>query len=434
MSEVIEQASLQRLRLDQTHARLGATMIERHGWSVPGAYSDVALEYAAVRDGGAGLMDLSSRGRLLVSGTEAVQFLNGLVTNDMKTLAVHSWMPAAFPNVQGRLIASVRVIRLQDEATENTRGTGQTTPAGLPRQGPRANACPTFLIDTEAATHAAVLKTIERFTLAGDFRVRDVTNETVMLSVQGRKAVGLVRAVLGAAAGALEKNRVTQITWPPNDKHSEADEVGEMSGEVSREASDAHGGVADGVTVIRATHTAEDGFDLVVNAAQAASLWEALHSAGAAPVGYVALEILRIEAGSPRFGVDMDDTNVVTEALEDAVSYTKGCYVGQEIIARIKYRGHVAKKLSGVVFEQAAKVSVGAAIKSADDREIGRITSVADSPRLGRTIALAFLKYDYLAAGTNVKIVDGDEDLPAQVTELPFVRGTWYEGEIPAAD
>jgi folate-binding protein YgfZ len=119
----------------------------------------------------------------------------------------------------------------------------------------------------------------------------------------------------------------------------------------------------------------------------------------------------------------MDESNVVTEAaLDDAVSYTKGCYVGQEIIARIKYRGHVAKKLSGVIFEQAVKVDTGAVIKSVDDKEVGRITSVTDSPRLGRTIALGYLKYDYLALGTKVKVIAGDEELFADVTELPFVR------------
>src|SRR5438552_15802932 len=100
-------------------------------------------EYSAVREGGAGLIDLSSRGRLLVSGSEAVMFLNGLITNDMKTLAMNSWMPAVFPNVQGRLIASVRIIHRDDG----------------------------FLIDTESATLETVTKLIERFTLAGDFRV-----------------------------------------------------------------------------------------------------------------------------------------------------------------------------------------------------------------------------------------------------------------------
>ncbi len=131
MTEAVETQILTKSPLDAMHQRLGATMMVQHGWSVPKSYGDVLVEYAAVRDGGAGLIDLSPRGRIMVTGTEAVQFLNGLITNDMKTLAENSWMPAAFPNVQGRLIASVRVIRLKDE------GTDQTTPAGMPRRGPR---------------------------------------------------------------------------------------------------------------------------------------------------------------------------------------------------------------------------------------------------------------------------------------------------------
>src|ERR1041384_7097628 len=112
-------------------------------------------EYAEVRDGGAGLIDLSERGRVRVSGSEAVMFLNGLITNDMKTLGAHHWMPAAFPTVQGRLIAAVRVIRAAD---------------------------PRFLIDTDEASLEGVLKTISRFTTAGDFYVTDVTAETSMFS------------------------------------------------------------------------------------------------------------------------------------------------------------------------------------------------------------------------------------------------------------
>src|ERR1700730_17889075 len=113
-------------------------------------------EYSAVRHGGAGLIDLSSRGRLLVGGSEAVMFLNGLITNDMKTLTVNSWMPAVFPNVQGRLLAAVRIIHREDG----------------------------FLIDTEGPTFETVAKLLERFTLAGDFRVTDLTGETAMLSVE----------------------------------------------------------------------------------------------------------------------------------------------------------------------------------------------------------------------------------------------------------
>jgi folate-binding protein YgfZ len=394
MTKAFEPQILTNSPIDSIHQQLGATMMERDGWSVPGSYGDVLFEYATVREGGSGVIDLSNRGRILVSGAEAVQFLNGLITNDMKTLAENTWMPAAFPNVQGRLLASVRVVRLKDE------GTDQTTPEGQPQQNSRANVNPTFLIDTEPATHERVLKTIERFTLAGDFRVSDITGQTGLLSVQGRRAVNVVRSVLGDEAASIAPRQLIQIPWQQN----------ELRGKL---------------TVFRATHTAEDGFDLVVSSDQAGSLWHALQSAGARPVGYDALEILRIEAGLPRYGVDMDDTNVVTEAaLDDAVSYTKGCYIGQEIIARIKYRGHVAKKSTGLVFDQLVKVEANTNIKSTDDKDIGRITSRTYSPHLGRTVALAYLKYDYLAPGTSVKLVCGDEELNAHVTELPFVRGS----------
>lgn len=380
MNEVTEITTARKSPLDETHSRLDALMKDHHGWSVAESFGDELFEYAAVRERGAGLMDLSARGRFLVSGSEAVQFLNGLITNDMKTLDQNRWMPAAFPNVQGRLIASVRVVRYKDDLTDKKAG-------------------PTFLLDTEATTHANVLKTIERFTLAGDFRVADLTTVTALLSVQGRRAAEIVRSVLGAAAAEVPPGGVAQSDWQQ-----------------------------ERVTILHATHTGEDGFDLLVKAEQAPILWDALANAGAQPVGDNAQDILRIEAGIPHYSKDMDETNVVTEAgLDDSVSYTKGCYIGQEIIARIKYRGHVAKKLSGLIFEHAAKPEEGLKIKSRDDKEIGRLTSATYSPHLGRTIALGYLKYDYVAPGTEIKVVSADGELAARVATLPFVRGSWYE-------
>ena len=373
MFESVETKTRTKSPLAAVHQRLGATMIEQDGWSVPQSYGDALREYLVLREGGCGVLDLSNRGRILVTGTEAVQFLNGLITNDMKTLAEHSWMPAAFPNVQGRLIASTRVVRLQDEGRDR-------------------KVSPAFMIDTEAATHASVLKNIERFTLAGDFHVTDVTSQTALISIQGRKAERILRGVLGDAAVAVQGSEVCVI----ND-----------------------------VTVMRASHTGEVGFDLIANAEHAPDLWDSLQAAGAQPIGYEALEILRIEAGVPRYGIDMDETNVVTETgLDEAVSYTKGCYVGQEIIARIKYRGHVAKKLSGLLFAEGVAAEAGATIKSTDGKDIGRITSFTYAPQLKRAIALGYLKYDYLASGTSVRISGGDKDVEAQVTELPFVRRT----------
>lgn len=329
--------------------------------------SSPSADYAAVRSAGAGLIDLSARGRFLISGSEAVMFLNGLITNDMKTLARDSWMPAVFPNAQGRLIAAIRVIHRVDG----------------------------FLIDTEAVTRDAVLKLVERFTLAGDFRVTDLTEDTALLSIQGPQAAQQVAALLGIKN--LDRTSAVSGKWK-----------------------DAP------FTAIRATHTAEDGFDLFVPANNVKTFGDAFAAAGVIPVSSDSLETLRIEAGIARYGVDVDETNVVTETnLDDAVSFTKGCYIGQEIIARIKYRGHVAKKLTGLLLDLNTRIDTGAIIVSEDGKEIGRITSATYSPKLALSIALGYIKYDYLAPGT--KVAAGG--FPATTTGLPFVRGSWYPCE-----
>lgn len=327
-----------------------------------------SADYSAVREGGAGLIDLSELGRIRVSGSEATMFLNGLITNDVKTLPEHRWMPAAFPTVQGRLIAAVRVAR-------GSNG---------------------FLIDTDAVSREAVLKTISRFTLAGDFHVSDITAETAMLSVQGKRAAEVFDKAFAGSFSDLPRNAVVESEWQ---------------------------GTA--LTLIHATHTAEDGFDVVIDLAQAPQLREALEEAGAQLVSAETFETLRIEAGIPRYGRDMDETNVVIETnLDDAVSYTKGCYVGQEIIVRIKHRGHVAKKLVGLEFDASRLIETGATIKSSDSQDIGRVTSTAFSPKLGKTIALGYIRYEYLEPGTNVAI---DPQTAGKVKELPFIRGSWYQ-------
>src|SRR5215203_3627174 len=165
---------------------------------------ELSKEYWAVREGGAGLIDLSARGRIRVTGSEATMFLNGLITNDIKNLGDNCWMPAVFPNVQGRLVGSVRIARTGDS----------------------------FLIETEPASHEAVLKTVSRFTLAGDFKVSDVTSETALLTVQGKRAVEVVE-------------KVAPVFDVP-------------------------------VTVMRATHTAEDGIDVIVHSNHKAKLWQML--------------------------------------------------------------------------------------------------------------------------------------------------------------
>ena len=309
-------------------------------------------DYEAVREGGAGLIDLSSaRGRIRVSGSEATMFLNGLITNDVKNLAQNRWMPAVFPTVQGRLIGVVRVIRPNES---------------------------TFLIDTETASHESVLKTVSRFTLAGDFKVTDVTAEIAMLTIQGAGAGEILQKVFDQGVSDIPQNGVAGTTW----QNIEA-------------------------TIIRASHTGEDGFDIAIDSSRKAELRQALEAAGAQPVGEDTFEILRVEAAIARFGQDMDESTVVPETnLDDAVSYSKGCYVGQEIIVRIKHRGHPAKKLTRLHFETDQQIEPGAIIKSQENQEIGRVTSAVISPKLG-SIGLGYVRYEYLTEGTRVVVGDG---------------------------
>jgi folate-binding protein YgfZ len=170
----------------------------------------------------------------------------------------------------------------------------------------------------------------------------------------------------------------------------------------------------ENVTIIRATHTAEDGFDVI-----GASV-----SGGATPVSKTVEEILRIEAGIARYNIDMDETNVVTETnLDDAVSYAKGCYLGQEIIVRIKHRGHVAKKLTGLRFDTDKSIEPGSVIRSPDDKEIGRVTSSTLSPQLGTSVGLCYVRYEHLTPGTPILI----DNVAGSVQSLPLIRGSWYE-------
>ena len=357
--------------LADKHKSLGAIMGDSFGFAVPLSYGDPGFEYAAVRERRAGLIDLSSRTRVNVSGSEAVQFLNGLITNDVKTLEKGLWIPAAFANVQGRLLANVRVLHRDDG----------------------------FLFDTEAATGEVVIRTLERFTLAGDFRVTDLTNEIATITVQGAHAQEIIEQVLGAKSSEVERGHVVEADW---------------SGKR--------------VSLIRATHTAEDGFDLFVPSTAAPALWEAISAAGAEPVGFKALEVLRIEAGLPHHGVDVDSNTVVLEAgLGDAVSFTKGCYIGQEIIARIHWRGHVAKRIGGLILDETCIVQKDDTLRSVEGKEIGRVTSACFSPRLQRTVGLCMIKYDFLAPGTVAIAVSDDAEHAGRVAELPLVRGSWFD-------
>lgn len=292
-------------------------------------------EYEAARRGAGGFIELP-RGLIEVAGGEAVRFLNGLITNDVAKLADGAELSAAFPNAQGRLLALVRVARRGDR----------------------------FLFETEAATREKIFQNLFRFTYAGDFSVRDLSDDYKYFEVQSSK---------------LKVQSSDSIIFE-NDF----------------------------------------GADYFVPKDAAENFKNELESGGAISIADALYELLRVENGKPLYGVDMDETTIVPEiGLPDVISYNKGCYIGQEIIARIHFRGHVAKRLTGLTFDdRSAVVNRGDELKSADGKNAGRLTSVAYSPALEKVVALAYVRYDYLAEDTPLS-VDG---FAATVKDLPFIE------------
>ncbi len=290
--------------------------------------------YNKIRSGGTGFIEMP-RGLIAVSGKESVQFLDGLISNDMKTLEDGGQMLAAFPNAQGRLLAVVRVVRQGDS----------------------------FLFETEEATREKVFKNLFRFTFAGDFFVEDVSAQFRYFELFGYV--------------------------PPV-------ELGE--GGVRYE-----GGRSVGCFV---------GSDL------AEAFLETLGELDLVLISNDVYETLRIENGIPLYGIDMDETTIVPElGLDGLISYNKGCYIGQEIIARIHFRGHVAKQLTGLTMSEPGAIATGSELTTADGKNGGRITSVTFSPKLDKTIALAFVRYDYLTERTELLV----GDTTATEMPLPFI-------------
>jgi folate-binding protein YgfZ len=173
--------------------------------------------------------------------------------------------------------------------------------------------------------------------------------------------------------------------------------------------------------VARVTDTGEPGFDVFVERAQADALEAGLLSGGAVAIDAATADTVRIESGVPIFHRDMDEETIPLEAgIEGrAISLTKGCYVGQEVIIRVLHRGHgrVARKLVGLALEGGSVPAAGATVRSGD-REIGHVTSATNSPALDRPIALAYVQRDFIQPGTAVTVADG---MPGVVSALPFV-------------
>jgi aminomethyltransferase len=176
------------------------------------------------------------------------------------------------------------------------------------------------------------------------------------------------------------------------------------------------------VRVARRSDAVTSGFHCWTTAEAAPVLTKALREAGAVPVGAAAAEVLRVEAGIPIYGVDVDDSVILPETRLDAFwSYTKGCYIGQETVARVKYRGHINRGLAGLVLEGERVPSHGDPIVAVDTA-VGRVTSAVLSLALGKPVALGYVRREHFEPGSALSVRIGDTLVSARVAELPFVK------------
>jgi tRNA-modifying protein YgfZ len=323
---------------------------------------DNSSGYAALRRG-AGLIDRSPSGRILLRGADRRSYLQGLLTNDIEALTPGTGCYAAMLTAQGRMLTDMRVLELGDGV----------------------------LLDVPAAVVQPIRDHLDRFVFSEDVQVEDVTAARAEIGLYGPRAHDvLVKAgIEGDAPSSLFG--VTRVRL-----------------------------AGAGALLVRSDEAGVDGYDVIVDRADEEQVTATLLAAGATRVSEADADAVRIESGRPRFGVDMDTDTIPLEAgLEErAISRSKGCYVGQEVIVRVqdRGRGRVAKRLVGLALPAGAPVPVRAARVTAGEKEIGRVTSAALSPALGHPIALAYVQRDFVADGTDVS-VDG---AAATVTALPF--------------
>jgi folate-binding protein YgfZ len=362
------------LALHELHSHLNARFTEVNGVEVVADYGDAPAEYAALRET-AGVLDLSFRGRLCLTGGDRIRFLNGQVTNNVKDLRVGAGCYAALVTAKGKMQSDLNIYRLPDE----------------------------LLLDFEPGLTAAVTERLEKFIIADDAQIVDAALYYGLLSVQGPQAETVVRGVALTAELPLQPFDFISA------KH-------ETLGEIY---------------LTNQPRLGRKGFDLFVPLAAMSAVLDKLIAAAKQPggraCGWQALETTRIEAGIPRFGVDMDESNLAPETgiEERAISYSKGCYIGQEVIARIRTYGQVAKSLRVLRLaddlkslpQKGGKLFHGG-------KEAGYITSATRSPALKANLALGYVRKEVNEAGKELILKTANGESMVRILDKSFAHSS----------
>ena len=358
------------LSLHEFHKSLGACFAEVNGAEVVEYFGDVLQEHAALRES-VGVADLSFRGRLCVTGADRARFLHGQVTNNVTGLRPGQGCYAALVTARGKLESDLNIHCLPEE----------------------------FLLDFEPGLAERVRLRLERFVIADDVQVVDVAPHYGLLGAFGPKAaeaVGRLGWAMRLPAEPLASATVSESSF----------------GEI---------------VIVNHSRGAAAGFDLFVPAGALASVAARLMAVakeiGGRACGWQALEMVRIEAGLPRFGADMDESNLAPEAGIEAraISYTKGCYIGQEVINKLRTFAHVNRTLRGLQLADDLKALPAQGDKLfRENKEVGYVTSALASPTFRRKIAMGYVRCECNKPGTELVLRTSGGESTAVVVGLPF--------------
>jgi folate-binding protein YgfZ len=357
--------------LRAVHERAGATLGTYLGCVLPERFTDFSSEYRHARDGVA-LLDTNWHALASFQGPDRLRYLNAVLSNNIAALKEGQGCLALLLNPQGHVLAELECYALADQIYVRSAA------------------------EVRERTHA----TLERFIIMDDVTLVDRSMEDGSIALEGPRAGEVIAKLCGAPAGYAS--------------------VGEMPEFATAAVSiNTHH-----CRLIRRSHFGSNGFELLSPRAALPALWQGLRDAaqacGGGPVGYAALEALRIQAGVKCFGPDFDDSVIPQEAgLETThISFSKGCYTGQEIVERVRSRGHVNRRLVGLEFDTRTAPAHGATL-AADGKEVGQVTSSAFSPALARVIGLGYVRREHNAPGSVLECM-GE---PARVVTLPFEPG-----------
>jgi tRNA-modifying protein YgfZ len=336
------------------------------GQDVVLVYADAIAEYEALRSG-AIVVDRSHRGRLRVFGEKGGEALTGLVTNDVLAMQPGDGKYGAALTAKGRIIADIRVF---------------ASPGS-------------YLVDTSARAWPGFLAMMRKYVNPRVAGYRDESHALRDIGIFGADARHIVAGLTGIAPEALE----SMVPY----RH-----VGATIGDAT-------------VSVVRSPDIGVEGYDLLVPFEIFEQVWSSALKAGAVPAGLAAWEIARVEAGRPEWGIDIDDSTIPQEANFDdleAISYTKGCYIGQEVVARVHFRGHVNRHLRGLRASSNDAPPTGAQLADDEGNHVGDVRSSVASPRLGG-LAIGMVRRE-VAPGTTLTAKWEGGERRVDVTTLPF--------------